>query len=149
MVHPNDKHTNEVYLDKLGIIHNCYHGGQSAKTLESTHERTMKIIVTLIEDDKPVWLLADIRDMGQYDMPARFVEMHARTVLPFWRLAIVTSDPHPIGERVSRQLTAMSGRKGEIRYFQREDDAKGWLLAIQGSGEPKPKINEPTQWSAL
>lgn len=126
MIHSDTKPDNKVFLDKYGIIHCVYYGQQTAQTLEPTHERTMKIIVNLIANDSPVWILADIRRMGQYDVPARFVEMHARTAIPYWKMAIVTSEPGSIGERISRQLTAMSGRKGEIRYFKREDDARGW-----------------------
>ena len=145
MIHPKKQRDNKVFLDKLGIIHNVYYGQQTAQTLKMTHERTMSLIVRLIAVDSPVWVLADIRSMGQYDVPARFVEMHARTVIPYWKMAIVTSEPRTIGERVSRQLTAMSGRKCQIRYFEREDDAIGWLLVVQDKKSQRPRINEPTK----
>ena len=118
---------NEVFLDEYGVIHSIYHGEQTVNVLLRTIDRMRKIMDILITNDKPVKLLADIRDMGQYEQPARIIEMHARTVLPFWKMAFVTSDKYPEGEQVSRKLTEMSGRKNEIRYFWREDDAIGWL----------------------
>lgn len=121
------KTANKVFLDKEGVIHTTYHGQQTGETLQRTFERIMKIMKLLIESDKPVRLIIDIRDMGQYDLSARLVEMHARTVLPYWKLAFVTSSEHPYQEQISRKLTLMSGRRKEIRYFIREDDAIGWL----------------------
>ena len=113
--------------DDEGIIHGVYHGPQTGVGLQKTIERIMRIMDILIRNDKPVRLLVDIRDMGQYDPMARLVDMHSRTVLPFWKMAFVTSHQHPVQEQVSRKLTLMSGRRKEIRYFQREDDAVGWL----------------------
>ena len=121
---------NEVYLDDEGVIHSTYHGPQTGAGLQHTIERIMKIMDILIRNDKPVRLLVDIRDMGQYDPAAKLVEMHARTVLPFWKMAFVTSHQHPEQEQISRKLTLMSGRRKEIRYFEREDDAIGWLSYI-------------------
>ena len=93
----------------------------------------MRIMEILIRQDKPIKLLIDIRDTGQYDQSARFVEMHARSILPFWKLAFVTSSRHLPSEDISRRITQMSGRKQEIRYFQREDDAIGWLSFMRKS----------------
>ena len=118
---------NEVYLDDNGVIHSIYHGIQTGDGLQHTIERIMKIMEILIRHDKSVCLLVDMRDMGGYDTSARLVEMHARTVLPFWKMAFVTAPDHPEQEAVSRKLTLMSGRRKEIRYFVREDDAVGWL----------------------
>lgn len=121
------KTSNKVFLDKEGVIHTIYHGQQTGEDMQRTFERIMKIMKLLIESDKPVRLLIDMRDMGPYDLSARLVEMHARTVLPYWKLAFVTSSEHPYQEQISRKLTLMSGRRKEIRYFIREDDAIGWL----------------------
>jgi len=118
---------NRVFVDKQGVIHGVYHGSQTARGLQRMIERITKIMDRLIRQDRPVRLLLDIRDMGHYDLPARLVEMHARTVLPFWKLAFVTGGRHPAVEQTSRKLTLMSGRRKEIRYFEREDDAIGWL----------------------
>lgn len=130
MPRATQKAVNEVYLDDDGVIRSIYHGPQSGSGLQSTIERIMKIMDILIRNDKPVKLLVDIRDMGQFDPAARLVEMHARTILPFWKMAFVTSHQHPEQEQVSRKLTMMSGRRKEIRYFEREDDAVGWLSYI-------------------
>ena len=121
---------NEVFLDDEGVIRGVYHGAQTGAELQSMIERIMRIMAILIRNDKPVRLLVDIRDMGQYDRAARLVEMHARTVLPFWKMAFVTSVHHPEQEQISRKLTLMSGRRKEIRYFEREDDAIGWLSFV-------------------
>ena len=118
---------NEVFLDKGGVIRSVYHGPQNGSEMRQTLDRIMKIMEILLRADKPIRLLVDIRDMGQYDPMARLIEMHARTVLPFWKMAFVTSPKHPPSEDVSRKLTMMSGRRKEIRYFQREDDPVGWL----------------------
>lgn len=118
---------NVVYLDDQGVIHSVYHGFQSGKLMRKTLERIMKIMTILLRDNKPIRLLVDIRDMGQYDTMARLVDMHARTVLPFWKMAFVTSPDHLPSENISRKLTLMSGRRKEIRYFQHEGDAVGWL----------------------
>jgi len=127
MARATQKAVNEVYLDDDGVIHGIYHGTQTGDGLARTIERIMKIMDILIRNDKPVCLLVDMRDMGEYDTSARLVEMHARTVLPFWKMAFVTAPEHPEQEAVSRKLTLMSGRRKEIRYFGREDDAIGWL----------------------
>lgn len=127
MVHIAKTAANEVYLDKGGVVRSVYHGPQNGKEMRQTLERIMKIMEILLRDDKPIRLLVDIRDMGQYDPMARLIEMHARTVLPFWKMAFVTSPSHPGSEDISRKLTLMSGRRKEIRYFEREDDAVGWL----------------------
>ncbi len=82
----------------------------------------------LIRNDLPVRVLIDIQDMGPYDQAARILEMRARTVLPFWKLSFVTTPEHPEQEQISRKLTMMSGRRKEIRYFEHEDDAIGWLM---------------------
>ncbi len=119
--------SNKVFVDTIGVIHGVYHGPQTARGLQRMIKRIAKIMDELIQQDSPVRLLLDIRDMGQYDVSARLVEMHARTVLPYWKLAFVTSEHHPSVEQISRKLTLMSGRRKEIRYFQREDDALGWL----------------------
>ena len=121
---------NEVYLDDEGVIRSVYHGLQTGDGLQRTIERIKKIMDILIINDKPVRLLIDIRDMGQFDPGARLVEMHARTMLPFWKMAFVTSHQHPEQEQISRKLTLMSGRRKEIRYFEREDDAVGWLSFV-------------------
>ncbi len=130
------KTTNEVFLDGQGVIHAVYHGKQTVAQLQHTIERIMKIMAILVRNDRPVRLLADIRDMGPYEQPARLVEMHARTILPFWKMAFVTSGKEPEGEKVSRVLTSMSGRKSEIRYFRREDDAIGWLSFMRRTRGP-------------
>lgn len=121
---------NEVFLDDHGVIHSVYHGLQTGNMLQKTFDRVMKIMHILIKQDMPVRLLVDIRDMGAYDQRGKMVEMHARTRLPFWKLAFVTGRAHPDSEQISRKLTSMSGRRKEIRYFEREDDAVGWLSFI-------------------
>lgn len=118
---------NEVFLDDHGVIHSIYHGPQNGRIMQRTFNRIMKIMDILIKQDMPVRLLIDIRDMGAYDMQGKMVEMHARTILPFWKMAFVTDKTHPHPEQISRKLTLMSGRRKEIRYFEREDDAIGWL----------------------
>lgn len=118
---------NEVFLDSGGVVRSIYHGPQNGREMRKTLERIMKIMEILLRDDKPIRLLVDIRDMGEYDPMARLIDMHSRTVLPFWKMAFVTSPSHPASEDISRKLTLMSGRRKEIRYFQREDDAVGWL----------------------
>jgi hypothetical protein len=130
MVRATKSAVNEVYLDDDGVIHGIYHGSQTGAGLQDMMERIMRIMDIMIRNDKPVRLLIDIRDMGEFDPAARLVEMHARTVLPFWKMAFVTSHQHPEQEQVSRKLTLMSGRRKEIRYFEREDDAVGWLSFI-------------------
>lgn len=91
-------------------------------------EHMLRIADILIKNDRPVQVLIDIRDMGPCDQAARILEMRARTVLPFWKLAFVTAPNHPEQEQISRKLTLMSGRRKEIRYFEHEDDAVGWLM---------------------
>jgi hypothetical protein len=118
---------NKVYLDSNNIVRTEYHGPQTAAGLLMTTTKIMEIMQELLEKDLPIKLLADIRDLGNYDQPSRIIEMQARTALPFWKLAYVTSSDRPESEKLSRIITAMSGRKQEIRYFQREDDAIGWL----------------------
>ena len=119
--------TNDVYLDDNSVVRCVYHGRQTAITLLETTTKILEIMRGLVEKDEPVRLLADIRDLSDYDQPSRIVEMQARTALPFWKMAFVTSGLPTTGEKVSRTLTSMSGRKSEIRYFRREDDAIGWL----------------------
>lgn len=131
MTRATKKAVNEVYLDDQGVIHSIYHGPQTGGGLQRTIERIKTIMDIMIRHDKPVWLLVDIRDMGAYDdRAAKLVDMHARTMLPFWKMAFVTTHHHPEQEQVSRKLTLMSGRRKEIRYFEREDDAVGWLSYI-------------------
>lgn len=133
MVNLTKQITNEVFLDDRGVIHSVYHGRQTGKRLERTFARIKKIMDILIKQDMPIKLLVDIRDMGEYDQYGKLVEMHARTILPFWKMAFVTSPHHPPDEGVSRKLTLMSGRRKEIRYFEHEDDALGWLSFIAKS----------------
>ena len=118
---------NDVFLDDQSIVRCVYHGRQTAISLLETTTKILEIMRGLVEQDKPVRLLADIRDLSDYDQPSRIVEMQARTALPFWKMAFVTAVQPTSGEKVSRTLTSMSGRRGEIRYFKREDDALGWL----------------------
>lgn len=120
------KQGNQVYLDDKSVIHGIYKGTQTASDMQAMIEKIMKIMNRLIKQDKPVKLLIDIREMGQYDVPARLIDMRAR-LLPFWKLAFVTNNEQTVSEQVSRKLTLMSGRRNEIRYFRREDDAMGWL----------------------
>lgn len=130
MVNVINHFANKVFLGKDGIVHGVYHGPQTGQGMRETLDRMIKIMEILLRDDKPIRVLVDISDMGLYDPMARLVEMHARTILPFWKMAFVTSDNHPPAEDISRKLTLMSGRRKEIRYFQREDDAKGWLNIV-------------------
>jgi hypothetical protein len=125
---------NEVYLDDHEIIHAVYHGPQSASLLLDTTTQVLTVMQKLVDEDKPVRLLADIRDLGPYDQPARIVEMQARTALPFWKMAFVATGKQEEGEKMSRLLTSMSARKEEIRYFRREDDAEGWLSFMREKG---------------
>ncbi len=118
---------NKVSVGKDGIIRVVYHGSQTASTLQDMTTRQLAIMQRLIDSDKPVMLLVDIRDLGEFSLSAKLVDMHARTILPFWKMALVTSGARPESEIISRKLTSMSGRRKEIRYFQREDDAVGWL----------------------
>lgn len=97
-------------------------------------ERMLRIADILIKNDRPVRILIDIRDMGPYDQAAKILEMRARTVLPFWKLAFATAPEHPEQECISRKLTMMSGRRKEIRYFEHEDDAVGWLMVNEVKG---------------
>jgi hypothetical protein len=127
MARVKEKTINEVFVDDEGTVRVIYHSAQTAPKLKRTVDRALDIMQKLITKDKPVRLLVDIRDMGPYDQPARLVELHARTVLPFWKMAMVTTGEGPESEIISRQLTSMSGRRSEIRYFKREDDALGWL----------------------
>ncbi|MDB5176893.1 MAG: hypothetical protein JWN75_561 [Candidatus Saccharibacteria bacterium] len=133
MVVKSKKTVNEVRLDKNGIVRSIYHGSQNAAGLLRTITKIMKIMQKLLDEDKPVKLLIDIRDLNEYDQPSRLVEMQARTTLPFWKMAFVTTGKQHPAEQVSRMLTSMSGRKQEIRYFQREDDAIGWLSFMRKS----------------
>lgn len=127
MVVANSKVKNRVFLDKRNVIHAIYAGAQTVTSVQIVIERIMKVMNKLIAQDMPVKLLIDIREMGDYDVPARLLEMRARTMLPYWKLAFVTNDQQTVSEQVSRTLTLMSGRRNEIRYFRREDDAIGWL----------------------
>jgi hypothetical protein len=122
---------NEVFLDGREIVRTVYHGRQTVASLMETTTKVLDIMQKLVEKDKPVRFLADIRDLDDYEQPARIVEMQARTALPFWKMAFVTSGKLPEGEKQSRLFTAMSGRRAEIRYFQREDDAIGWLSVMR------------------
>lgn len=133
---------NEVYLDRKEIIHAVYHGPQSAPLLLDTTTEVLELMQGLIDQDKPVRLLADIRDLGSYDQPARIVEMQARTALPFWKMAFVTTGSQEEGEKMSRLLTSMSARKEEIRYFRREDDAEGWLSFMREKDWEEAVIGE-------
>jgi hypothetical protein len=127
MVNSVKKAVNDVFLDDQSVVRCIYHGRQTAISLLETTTKILEIMRGLVEQDKPVRLLADIRDLSDYDQPSRIVEMQARTALPFWKMAFVTAGAQTSGEKVSRTLTSMSGRKGQIRYFKREDDAIGWL----------------------
>jgi hypothetical protein len=133
MVAVTKKSVNEVRLDKDGVVRSVYHGSQTAAGLLRTITKIMKIMQKLLDEDKPVRLLVDIRDLNEYDQPSRLVEMQARTTLPFWKMAFVTNREPQAGEKISRMITSMSGRKQEIRYFQREDDALGWLSFMRKS----------------
>lgn len=135
MVRDTKTTTNRFSLGKDGIIRAVYNGTQTAASMQRVTDRLLKIMQPLIDDDKPVMLLADIRGMGDFDQSARLVDMHARTVLPFWRMALVTSDDLPPSEMISRTITSMSGRKKEIRYFQKEADAIGWV-SVARNGHP-------------
>jgi len=127
------KTVNDVRLDKNGVVRIIYHGSQTASKLMQTMTNIMKIVQKLLDADKPVKLLVDIRDLSEYDQPSRLVEMQARATLPFWKMAFVTTADENLAENISRKLTMMSGRKQEIRYFKREDDAIGWLSFMRKS----------------
>lgn len=131
---------NKVFLDKEGVIHSVCQGPQTVEKLEATTRRIMRIAQVLVGQDHPVRILNDIRGMGQSNQQARLIELHMMTILPFWKMAVVTAADHPPSEQVSRQLTSMSARKSEIRYFQREDDAIGWLSFMRGRGNPRRTI---------
>lgn len=134
MTRTSNKVSNEVFLDNVGIIHCVYHGTQNFSAMHDATEHMLKIVDILIKNDRPVRILIDMRDMGPYDQAARILEMRARTVLPFWKLAFVTAPNHPEQEQISRKLTLMSGRRKEIRYFEHEDDAVGWLMVNKIKG---------------
>lgn len=128
MTRTSSKVANEVFLDDMGVIRCVYHGAQSASAMHDAIEHMLRIADILIKNDRPVRVLIDIRDMGPYDQAARILEMRARTVLPFWKLAFATAPNYPEQEQISRKLTLMSGRRKEIRYFEHENDAVGWLM---------------------
>ena|ERR1700757_4902026 len=134
------KSVNEVYLDKNEIVRTIYHGLQTVASLMDTTTKVLEIMERLVNEDKPVRFLADIRDLDDYEQPAKIVEMQARTALPFWKMAFVTNGKLPEGEKQSRLFTAMSGRRAEIRYFQREDDAIGWLKFMRKNDEDPPLL---------
>lgn len=118
---------NVVFLDSNEFVHIIYHGDQTKASLQSVVDKAMGIMLNLIAEDKPVNMLADIRDMGKHTPAARMVGIQARTTMPFWKMAIVVSKTQPYTAKISQMITAMSGRKKEIGYFKSEVRAAKWL----------------------
>ncbi len=114
-------------MDEAGVIRIVYHGNQTKTSLAQVIGRGLVLAGKLVEQDKPVIVLADIRDMGEHTVAARMTGLRARTVLPFWKMAIVTTDNDRYTAKISRIMTSMSGRRKEIRYFKREAWALRWL----------------------
>jgi hypothetical protein len=119
---------NVVWLDKKQIIHSVFHGDQTRDKLRHSIQEMQDLSEELHHDDKPILMLADLRDVGEYPLESRMVGMRGRAQLPFWRFALVTTrdDPHNY-VAVSKKLTAMSARKKEMMYFTSLPDAYHWL----------------------
>jgi hypothetical protein len=119
---------NVVWLDKNHIVHSVFHGDQTRDKLRKSIQEMQDLSDELSRQDKPVLLLTDLRDVGEYPMESRVVGMRGRSQLPFWRFALVTTkdDPHNYIS-VSKKLTAMSARKKEMEYFTSLPEAYRWL----------------------
>src|ERR1700712_5411690 len=87
---------NVVWLDKKQFIHTVFHGDQTREKLRQSIQEMQDLSEELGREDKPVLILADLRDVGEYPMESRIVGMRGRSQLPFWRFALVTTkdDPH-------------------------------------------------------
>ncbi len=127
MVRDTGKLTNIVSLDEKGFVSIVYHGDQTRTSLTLVIERVMLIVEKLLENDKPVMVLADIRDMGVHTPAARMTGLRARTIIPFWKMAIITSRSDLYTAKISTIMTSMSGRRKEIKYFKSQLGAAKWL----------------------
>ncbi len=119
---------NVVWLDKKDIVHSVFHGDQTREKLRRSIQQMQELSDMLSREDRPVLLLTDLRDVGDYPMESRVVGMRGRSQLPFWRFALVTTKDDPHGYvAASKKLTAMSARKKEVAYFTSLLDAYHWL----------------------
>lgn len=123
---------NVVWCDKNDFIHAVFHGEQTLEKLRGAVWESQQLCEELVKSDKPILMIADIRDIGAHRPEARLIGMRARAQLPFWRLAIVTSDIENETTTVSLKLTAMSSRKQEIGYFSSLPKAYAWLNELAG-----------------
>lgn len=117
----------EVYLDDNGFVHITYHGDQDKRSGQRTIDRAMTIMKHLEKDDESIYILADIRDMGEHTPTARQVGLKARETMPYRKMAIIVSKSDPFTAKISRVMTSMSQRSKEIGYFSSEKQATEWL----------------------
>lgn len=119
---------NVVWLDKKQIVHSVFHGDQTRDKLRQSVKEMQELADELVQQDMPVLMLCDLRDVGEYPLESRMIGMRGRAQLPFWRYALVTTKDDPHNYRsVSKKLTAMSARKKEMSYFVSLPDAYHWL----------------------
>lgn len=122
-----EQNENEVFLSDDGIVRIIYHGNQTKPLLQRAIRQATILMRQLAKEGGRVLVLADIRDMGTHTEGARMIGVQARSTMPFWKMAIITSELDPHTANISKMISAMSGRSKEIGYFLSDAEAISWF----------------------
>lgn len=124
--------SNQVFLDKSGIINHVYEGRQDGPNITNTIRQTTELITKLQADhpDAPINLLVDLRAIGSQTLAARQVSAHALQNLPYHKIAIFGGNRFL--QHVTNLVITASRQQDKVQQFPTKKAALAWLKESHG-----------------
>lgn len=120
---------NSVYLDDHGFIRNVYNGPQNAASAHFIVDKTQELSLELRKNNKSVLIIVSSNNQGDVDQEGRKVIVEALRTMPFDRIA--TYGMAPFVRHLADFLFLAAGLSENVRNFDTEEDAIGWLSEYQ------------------
>jgi len=118
---------NTITLDPRGFIYQVYLGNQNYESVNQARLSTLPLISQLRAQNKPVLILADIREVKSIDAGSRIAGLEVFKNLDFDRYAVFVGSVYL--KFVVKFVVSMSGRKEQVGIFDKETEAVDFLLS--------------------
>jgi hypothetical protein len=117
---------NRSFLTKNGIISSIYIGDQTAASISQVGLEIRRLIKRINQKGKNALILSDVSGMGKVNLGARKAGVQLFRELNYERLAIIGVTF--LTQSLVSAVVNASGRGYKIRIFDKEAEAKQWLL---------------------
>lgn len=116
-------------VEDSGIITSVYHGSQTLDSVTEITQAVKPVITSLREQNKPVYLLIDARDLQDQNAGARKAAIDGINTLDYNKMAIFGAKT--VIKYIAQFLIQVADKMEKVKYFNTEQEARDWLLGEQ------------------